>query len=86
MLRLIAYIMGFLFPWKVRRVYLNYFMGFNISPSSKIGFSLVIPRDLEMKEGSRIGHLNVVKGLDLLLDMKGTILNILPSAPIENLF
>lgn len=68
---------GFLLPWKLRRLYLNFVFGFQINPSAKIGFSLILPKMLVMKDGSRIGHLTVVKGLDLLsMDVCGRLGNL----------
>jgi len=33
----------FIFPWKIRRILLNYFLSFKIHKDAKIGFSIVIP-------------------------------------------
>lgn len=66
MLRIFVFIFGFIFPWFIRRVYLNCFLGFKISRGARIGFSLVVPKALEMAEGARIGHLTIIKGIDLL--------------------
>lgn len=66
MLRLFFYILGFIVPWSFRRVYLNSVFGFRIASGARIGFSLVLPKMLEMKDGARIGHMTVIKGLDFL--------------------
>lgn len=53
-------------PWPARRIVLNWLPGFKIHRTSRIGFSWICPRRLVMHEHSRIGHLTVCKGLDLL--------------------
>jgi acetyltransferase-like isoleucine patch superfamily enzyme len=53
-------------PWRIRRPLLRYFLNFDIDKSAHIGLSLVIQSNLRMDAESRIGHLNVVKGLSLL--------------------
>jgi acetyltransferase-like isoleucine patch superfamily enzyme len=55
-----------LLPWKLRRPLLQRMFGYQIHPASRIGLAWVYPRRLVMKEGSRIGHLNLVRGLELL--------------------
>jgi len=40
--------------------------GFSIAPNARIGFSIVLPKHLTMASGSKIGHLNVIKSLDVL--------------------
>jgi len=51
-------------PWYFRRKLLNILFGYNISPKSKIGLSIVVPRKLTLGPGSSIGSLNMCKGLD----------------------
>lgn len=57
---------SFLLPWALRRRFLEAAFGYQLHPTCRIGFSLVLPRKLIMEEGSQIGHLNVCKGLSLL--------------------
>lgn len=66
-----------LLPWKIRRIVLIRFYGYKIHKSSRIGFSYVFPRCLELGLNSNIGHLNVVKSL--------TCLSLSESAMIGNL-
>ncbi len=53
-------------PWGLRRRILEFFAGYKIHNTCRIGFSLIIPDELIMDEGSRIGHLNVCKGIKRL--------------------
>jgi hypothetical protein len=53
-------------PWPLRRWVLNACYGYQLAPGSHVGFAWVFPRRLVMARGARIGHLTVVKGLDLL--------------------
>ena len=55
-----------LLPWPLRRWILNSFFRYQIHPKSRIGFSWVFPKQLKMDAYSRIGHLTVCKGLELL--------------------
>lgn len=49
-----------LLPWPVKRWVLKAFYGYEISPTASIGLSYVFPKKLVMRDGSRIGHFNVV--------------------------
>jgi serine acetyltransferase len=55
-----------LLPWRLRRRLLVSLFGFELHPSSRIGLSWVLPRELSMGEGATIGHLNMIRGLDRL--------------------
>jgi hypothetical protein len=55
-----------LLPWTVRRRALKLFFGYSLHPTSRIGIAWVLPKHLVMEEHSRIGHLTVCKGMDLL--------------------
>jgi acetyltransferase-like isoleucine patch superfamily enzyme len=57
--------LSFLLPWGLRRSFLEKQFGYSIHPTSRIGFAWIFPRQLVMEEGSRIGHLNVCKNIDL---------------------
>ncbi len=48
-----------LLPWFLRRWVLVTFYGYKIHPTARIGWSWIFPRELEMGEDARIGHLNV---------------------------
>ena len=51
------------FPWRLKRFIYKRFFHYDIHPSSKIGYSLVNVKYLRMGPNSKIGHLNVIKGL-----------------------
>lgn len=55
-----------LLPWRLRRHLICRTLGFSIAPTASIGISLVAPSSLTMGSGSRIGHLNVIRGMDKL--------------------
>ena len=55
-----------LLPWSIRRRLLQIIFGYQIDPSARIGYSLVMPKQLQMASGSVIRHLNVIRGMDLL--------------------
>jgi acetyltransferase-like isoleucine patch superfamily enzyme len=50
-------------PWGLRRMLLQYFAGYKIHPTCRIGLSLIFPDELIMEKGARIGHFNVCKGV-----------------------
>lgn len=49
------------FPWWLRRRLLCFFGGYKIDKTARIGFSLVMPKILEMGRGCSIGHFVVCK-------------------------
>lgn len=51
------------FPWSLRRLLYNYFFSWNLNKKSYIGFSFLLVDSVVMEENSRIGHLNIFKGL-----------------------
>lgn len=55
-----------LLPWSLRRRLLEARFGYALHPTSFIGRAWIFPVRLIMEEHSRIGHLNVCKGADLL--------------------
>jgi len=65
MKRIVA-ILSVLLPSTLRRHVLRMVLGYELHPTSYIGLSLVLPKRLVMGPGSRISHLNVCKGLDLI--------------------
>ncbi|MFA4928239.1 MAG: hypothetical protein WC558_06965 [Patulibacter sp.] len=55
----------FVLPWKLRRLLLNRIPGYSIDPTARIGFSIVVPyRTLRLGPGAKIGHLNLMRGMD----------------------
>jgi hypothetical protein len=57
--------LSLLLPWTLRRSLLEKQFGYSIHPTSRIGLAWIFPRRLVMEEGSRIGHLNFCKNIDL---------------------
>lgn len=55
-----------LLPWKLRRALLQRLLGYELHPTARIGVAWVYPRRLVMKAGTSIGHLTVVRDLQLL--------------------
>jgi acetyltransferase-like isoleucine patch superfamily enzyme len=53
-----------LLPWGLRRHVLRMVYGFELHPTSWIGWSWVFPKTLVLGEHARIGHLNVVVHLE----------------------
>lgn len=66
-MKLLLAIVSILLPWRLRRGLLGHLAGFELNEHSRIGFSLVLPRQtLVLEEGARIGHFNVIWNLDRL--------------------
>jgi len=66
-----------IFPWAIRRRVLNLFFGFEIHSTARVGVSLISVAKLKMGPGSRIGHLNVIKGLEeLTMEESATVGNL----------
>ncbi|MCW1843767.1 acyltransferase [Prosthecomicrobium hirschii] len=59
-------ILLFVLPWSLRRQLLNAIYGYEIAPGARIGWSVVMVARCVMSPTARIGHLTMVKGLDLL--------------------
>jgi acetyltransferase-like isoleucine patch superfamily enzyme len=55
-----------LLPWPLRRLVYSRFLGYDIHPSARIGFSVIGAKRVTLGSGARIGHLTVIKGLDQL--------------------
>lgn len=55
-----------LLPWGARRSLLEKQFGYQIHPTARIGLSWINPTRLIMEENTRIDHLTLCKGLDLL--------------------
>ena len=58
--------LSFLLPWGLRRSLLEKQFGYQIHPTARIGLSWINPTRLIMEENTRIDHLTLCKGLDLL--------------------
>ena len=53
-------------PWELRRRFLEAQFGYILHPTSRIGLSWILPRELIMEERSTIGHLTLCKNISLL--------------------
>ncbi|MES1024386.1 acyltransferase [Gloeocapsa sp. BRSZ] len=53
-------------PWLIRRWLLEIVFGYQIHPTSRIGFAWVFPQYLIMEAHSSIGHFTVCKSLDFV--------------------
>ena len=53
-------------PMPLKRIAYHRLFGYEIAPSARIGFSLVMCKRLGMAEGARIGNFTVIKQLDRL--------------------
>ncbi|UWU91389.1 hypothetical protein [Bradyrhizobium sp. CB1015] len=56
-------IVGWLLPWYLRRQVLIRLLGYEISPSARIGFSIVVADKVAIDSDSRIGHATLIKNL-----------------------
>ncbi len=62
-LRLIISAASIMLPWALRRRLLNWLLGYQLSPSARIGFSVVAVSRFCMGKNASIGHLSVCRGL-----------------------
>ncbi|HVT28846.1 MAG TPA: hypothetical protein VHE81_12600 [Lacipirellulaceae bacterium] len=53
-----------LLPWIIRRHVLRWFYGYELDPTSHIGFSWIYPASLKMGAHAKIGHFNIAIHLD----------------------
>ncbi len=65
-MRLFIQLLFMFFPWCIRRRLLCVFFGYKIHPTAHIGFSFIIPRELEMGRHCKIGHFCVCRNIDRL--------------------
>lgn len=61
-------------PWSIRRIILVKIFGYRLHPKARIGFSFILPDQLEMAANSYIGHLTVCKGISLLVMGESSII------------
>lgn len=62
----LLYAVSLLLPWSLRRRWLSVWFGYDIHPSSWIGYAWVMPDRLVLGTGARIGHMTVCRRLDLV--------------------
>lgn len=59
-------LLSLLLPWSIRRLVLQSFFGYQIDPTSRIGFAWIFPKQLIMEAHTHIGDLTVCKNLELV--------------------
>lgn len=52
-------------PWPLRRWVFTTVYGARIDRSAYVGFSVILSENIELGEGARVGHFNLIKGLSL---------------------
>lgn len=73
--RLVISLVTIVFPWQIRRLLLNALLGYKIHSTARIGFSIIIPEQLEMDSGARIGNLNVCKTIRMLKMKENSVIS-----------
>jgi len=58
-------------PWFLKRILLEFFFGYQLHKTARIGFSWIYPDHLIMEENSKIGHLNIAIHLNKIHLMNG---------------
>lgn len=54
-------------PWAIKRRVMSSLMGYNLAPSSWIGFSIVLVKNATLEEGAKIGHFTIIRNLERLV-------------------
>jgi len=72
--RLLAQLFSMFLPWPIRRTILARVANCHVGKGAWIGYSLVLAEETCMGDGSRIGHLNVIKGVSRLALGEGSII------------
>ncbi|GCC50599.1 hypothetical protein SanaruYs_08140 [Chryseotalea sanaruensis] len=65
--KIIIQIFCFLFPWPVRKLGLKIFLGFVLERNSKIGFSIILAKQVVLKKGSLIKSGTFINAIDSLI-------------------
>lgn len=65
-MKALVQILLWIFPWNARRFFLISFFGFKIDKSAKIGFSIILAKELELERKSYIGNFTLCKAIDKL--------------------
>lgn len=74
MIRKLGMAFCLLFPWFLKRWLMRLFFGFELDPSSRIGFAWVLPGHLKMGPGAEIQHRTFAHRLDLIEMGEGAII------------
>lgn len=85
-MRMLAALIFMFFPSGIKLFCYSKFFGYQLHKSARIGFSLVLPRQLSMGENSQIGHMTVIKGVaEVSLGESATIgnLNWISGSPVN---
>ena len=61
--RLAVAIISILFPWPIKRFLLRWLLGYQLSPSARIGLSIVAANYVRLGRKARIGHFTVCRSL-----------------------
>jgi acetyltransferase-like isoleucine patch superfamily enzyme len=63
-LRIAIQIAAFLLPWPIRRSILKSALKYNIAETARIGYSIILSRNVQMGNKAKIGHFNRIGGLN----------------------
>lgn len=63
-LKILFQLFAAIFPWPIKRILFNNFFGFSLHKNSRIGYSIILCKKLEMDELSRIGNFNFINKID----------------------
>lgn len=62
MKKIIAFFL-ILLPMRLKLFFYRKLFGYDLDRTARIGFSFIMPKSLSMQKNSKIGHMNVIKGL-----------------------
>ncbi len=85
--RILIQIISMLFPWAIRRQILVRLLKYRISPGAYVGYSIILSKTVVLHDGSRIGSLTFIKGINKLeIGPSGRLgsLNWVTGFPAEN--
>lgn len=66
MLKIIVQLILFLFPWFIRKYCLSTLFGFKLEKGTHMGYTIILAKEVHLKEYATIGHLNFCKSIDKL--------------------
>ena len=67
MCKIIIQIILFIFPWPLRRKLMILIFNFEIHPTARIGYSILLCKKLELHSNTKIRHLNFCKKIDKIV-------------------
>lgn len=65
-MRIAVAVITMFFPWPLKRFVLCLLLGYDLSPTAKIGFSIIAGAHVRLGHGARIGHLTMCRYLSRL--------------------